>query len=70
MKVKKFHKKLVLNKETIAHLRNSEQDAVKGGETWACLSRRVCPETDQACATSPPWPTCPLTGEPVCAECE
>jgi hypothetical protein len=31
MKPKRFGKKLVLNKKTIAHLKNVEMNAVKGG---------------------------------------
>lgn len=66
MKIKKFHKKLVLNKRTIAHLSNSEQDVVKGGAvTRTCPSVQLCTNTDQECGT-----TCPRTGVPICAECE
>ena len=72
MKIKKFHKKLVLNKETIAHLGNSEQDVVKGGApTTSCRSWCYCTMTDYGCgATCPPQATCPLTGKPICLECE
>lgn len=70
MKIKKFHKKLVLNKKTIAHLGNREQDVVKGGEpTRSCPSNCYCTQTEPLCVTCPTWATCPLTGKP-CVQCE
>lgn len=63
MKKKPFEKKLVLNKKTIAHLGNNEQDTVKGGiATRSCQSYCWCTLTDQMCGvTCFPMETCPLT---------
>jgi hypothetical protein len=71
MKKKPFEKKLVLNKKTIAHLGNNEQDTAKGGApTGSCQSHCWCTLTDQMCgATCPPMETCPYTGKPLCLQC-
>jgi natural product precursor len=61
MSKKKFNKKLVLNKTTIAHLEESQLDAARGGATTLCLSICYCYKTDNTC-------TCPLTGVP-CEVC-
>ena len=50
MKTKRFEKKLVLNKKTIAHLENQGMHAVQGGATLAC--------TIVTCGE-------PYTGEPI-----
>lgn len=55
MNKKKFDKKLVLNKKTIAHLAKCELNAAKGGWTGA--------------ATCGHPRTCPLTGSPICIYC-
>jgi len=54
MKTKKFEKKLVLNKKTIAHLANGELNAAKGGdpglETLQLITcRRTCIITGYPC---------------------
>jgi len=36
MKTKKFNKKLILNKKSIATLSNNEKDEAKGGLKWQC----------------------------------
>ncbi len=41
MKQKKLNKKLSLNKNTIAHLNNTNMAGIKGGETEACTAN--CP---------------------------
>ncbi len=59
MKVKKFNKRLVLNKNTIAHLDNDDMNAINGGYTLLCqptgftycITRCV---TDCACPTDMP----------------
>jgi len=61
MNEKRFDKKLVLNKKTIAHLEESKLNAAKGGVTGTCLSYCKCYETENTC-------TCPLTGVP-CEVC-
>jgi hypothetical protein len=47
MKARRFDKKLVLNKESIAQLTNGELDAANGGMdmTWTC----TCPITGVPC---------------------
>jgi hypothetical protein len=62
MNSKKFEKKLVLNKETIAHLDNLELSAVRGGVE----NTNSCPtECDDSCLMGPvspifpkPWVLC------------
>jgi hypothetical protein len=60
MKTKKFDKKLVLNKKTIANVSNKGMEAVQGGK----LSRRTleCPGTcfEVSCNTCPAF-TCMIT---------
>jgi hypothetical protein len=56
MKAKRFDKKLVLTKKTIAHLNNDEQKTTKGGApTYMCPPTYTC--------------TCRITGDPVCIVC-
>lgn len=55
MKTKKFTKKLAINKNTVAHLDNSDMDNAKGGYVkttiqW-CISRRFCSEYPFNCET-------------------
>ena len=73
MKTKKFEKKLVLNKKTIAHLGNGELNVAKGGAlvTKEGPSCAPCPATNPTCFTVCPtcFTVCPATGDPclVCA---
>jgi hypothetical protein len=55
MKIKKFEKKLALNKKTIANLNGNEMNTIKGGLLW---QSKVDPE---ACANE--------TGDIVCESC-
>ena len=55
MKTKKFDKKLILNKKTVAHLGNSQLDAVKGGIIGNYVAGPLktlftCPQTGIPCA--------------------
>ncbi len=45
MKTKRFEKKLLFNKETIADLNNGQLADVKGGATGTCISFCICPNT-------------------------
>ena len=64
MKTKRFDKKLVLNKKTIAHLVNGEMKAVEGG----VLITYTCPDTCRTCPTD--CKTCgAMTGYPICYAC-
>jgi hypothetical protein len=64
MKTKKFNKKLVLNKSTIADLAGGQMNKVKGGETepklcyqtqfCTTLAGHICDNTC-ACTTQPPY---------------
>ena len=54
MKIKKLHKKLVLNKKTVANLAKSDLDDVKGGYTYSCLPQTcdyVCTYTKNTWCT-------------------
>ena len=57
MKQKKFTKKLVLNKQTIADLAHPQMKGVKGGGTYTCYP---CTIYDSVC------PTCPDGGGNTC----
>jgi hypothetical protein len=48
MKTKRFDKKLILNKKTIALLNNGEMNVVAGGYSVPGLTCRLCP-TYQIC---------------------
>ncbi len=62
MKKKKFDKKLVLNKETVAHLDPQKMDELRGGGTTVivCITPAIsaylsCYETEcKTCPTCPP----------------
>lgn len=69
MKTKRFDKKLVLNKKTIAHLHNGEMKAVAGGNPPGPICKSAPLLT---CVSAFGWscPTCPQTGDPclICFE--
>jgi len=65
MKTKRFDKKLVLNKKTIAHLGRGELNAVEGG-IECLMTISYCP-TYRTCPTD--CKTCLQTGVPVCLAC-
>ena len=52
MKTKKFNKKLVLNKSTVAHLDGGRMSEIKGGSAFCTMVRTEC-----GCAT---------TGDEIC----
>lgn len=65
MKAKKFHRKLSLNKKTVAHLNNGQMDDVLGGAnkttTTAPLCQFSCVDTCRI--------TCDCTETCTCSEC-
>lgn len=58
MKTKKFSKKLVLNKETIANLLNTAMNHVKGGVAVAVPGSVIATECIQSCAACTVGPAC------------
>lgn len=62
MKTKKFDKKLLLNKKTIADLDSSEMIDLRGGITGSrCVADTcwiVCDLTDEIYCPSAPWTNC------------
>jgi hypothetical protein len=73
VKTKRFDKKLVLNKKTIAHLGYVEMKAVEGKGQYPCVT--IGADTcisflGWTCTGCPTYcETCPQTGVPVCPEC-
>jgi natural product precursor len=63
MKVKRFNKKLVLNKKTIADLSNDEMNALHGGESLPCtiLAPTCVVPTEGKCG--------PTIASMCCAQC-
>ena len=66
MKTKKFEKKLLLNKNTVAHLQVGAMEEVKGGDTTGCGSSSpiLC---DHNCQTD--WYDCPSAPWTNCTAC-
>jgi hypothetical protein len=63
MKTKKFGKKLVLNKKTVAHLGSGELNAAKGGVSGiSCppFPQLPLPPTCISCPTGDPCEYCPI----------
>jgi hypothetical protein len=63
MKTKKFDKKLLLNKKTIAHLDNGEMLDLRGGISGSRCDVETCPllcppETGWVLCPSAPWTNC------------
>ena len=57
MKPKKLSKKLVLRKETLAHLNDVDLDAVRGG--WPLTSNNHVYDCYTRCGTTGPCLACP-----------
>ena len=70
MKTKKFGKKLVLNKKTVAHLGSGELNAAKGGDPATVIGQSCnwCYATNPTCTCKTCFTICPLTGDP-CLHC-
>jgi hypothetical protein len=68
MKTKKFSKKLVLNKATIAYLNNGEMNAVEGKNHWCptgdpyekptCITAELQTLCYETCYSIMPYPIC------------
>lgn len=60
MKKRSLQSKLTLNKQTLIELTNSQSEAVKGGQSLACIQTRLinCGETRPVCITQTEFRTC------------
>lgn len=70
MKTKKFHKKLALNKGTVAHLEDREAKMVKAGYDPGPITDKPtydCPTSSLIYCCAPSLIECPtFSGDPCC----
>ncbi len=65
--MKKFDKKLTLNRETVRNLTHSDLDGVVGGKPEpTCLDSNLTIPTQAGCTLTCPSFPCPMTEGPPC----